>query len=435
MKGDLPPLGLGRLMSLSVGYLGLQITFGIESASLSRVYQGFGAGVDDLALLWLAGPVSGLLVQPVVGRLSDRSWTRFGRRRPWMLASGALATAALVAIAYAPNLAVAIGMIWLLEIAMNALNAPYRALVGDSLPQHQHGRGFALQTVFVGIGAFLGAMAPKAFSLVGLPNVVTEGATPVSVRLAFLAAALCLAISVLGTVFATREYSREDYASFGVDVLEREERAGSLASRLAVMTRGLGPYRRIAGMQFFAWASLYLLWVYATPVVAGSAFGAVSVTDPRYGDGADWVGVMFATYNGVAGLFALVLPTLFDRFGVNRVHGAALLAGAFGFAGVALAGSPWPLLGCAGLIGIAYASMLSAPFVMASRIARQGEAGSAIGLMNVFIVLPQLVMGLSMGMAVRWFLSGDPSSTLVLAGLFCALASVISATGSRRRAI
>lgn len=140
MKGGLPALGQSRLFGLSVGYLGLQITFGIESASLSRVYQGFGAGVDDLALLWLAGPVSGLLVQPVVGQLSDRSWTRFGRRRPWMLFSGAIAVLALAAIAFAPSLAVAIAMVWLLEVAMNALNAPYRALVGDTLPQAQHGK-------------------------------------------------------------------------------------------------------------------------------------------------------------------------------------------------------------------------------------------------------------------------------------------------------
>lgn len=435
MKGALPPVTQSRIIGLSAGYLGLQITFGIESASLSRVYQGFGAGIEDLALLWLAGPVSGLLVQPVIGRLSDRSWTRFGRRRPWMLGSGAIATAALTGIAFAPSLVWAIAMIWLLEISMNALNAPYRALVGDTLPEQQHGKGFAMQTVFIGIGAFLGALVPKALSIAGMPNVVAEGSTPVSVRLAFLAAATCLAISVLGTVLKVREYTKEDYARFGIRLTDQRVNEGNAERAAADWLVNLLAYRRIAAMQFFAWAALYLLWVYATPVVAQGAFAARSVEDPRYGDGADWVGVMFATYNGVAGLFAFILPRLFEKFGVSRVHAAALLAGSVGFAGVALAGTPMLLLFCAGLIGIAYASMLSAPFVMASRIARQGQAGGAIGLMNVFIVVPQLVMGLGMGALVRMFMSGNPSGTLLMAGIFCFLAAVIAATGARRSAI
>lgn len=432
MKGRLPEVAQGRIVGLSAGYLGLQITFGIESASLSRMYQGLGAGIEDLALLWLAGPVSGLLVQPVIGRLSDRTWTRFGRRRPWMLGSGAIATAALAGIAFAPSLAWAIAMIWLLEISMNALNAPYRALVGDTLPEQQHGKGFAMQTVFIGVGAFVGAMVPKALSVAGFPNVVAEGATPVSVRLAFLAAAACLAISVIGTVLKVREYTKDDYLRFGirledqpVDVTGGSHAPGGwLVSLLA--------YRRIAAMQFFAWAALYLLWVYATPVVAKGAFAAMSVEDPRYGEGADWVGVMFATYNGIAGMFAFILPGLFGQYGVSRVHAVSMVAGGVGFAGIALAGTPSLLLVCAALIGIAYASMLSAPFVMASRIARQGQAGTVIGLMNVFIVVPQLVMGLGMGILVRRLLSGEPSGTLLIAGGFSMLAAAIAASDARR---
>jgi maltose/moltooligosaccharide transporter len=434
MKGALPPVTQGRIIGLSAGYLGLQITFGIESASLSRVYQGFGAGIEDLALLWLAGPVSGLLVQPVIGRLSDRTWTRFGRRRPWMFGSGAIATAALTGIAFAPSLVWAIAMIWLLEISMNALNAPYRALVGDTLPEQQHGKGFAMQTVFIGVGAFLGALVPKVLSAAGLPNVVAQGATPVSVRLAFLAAATCLAISVLCTVFKVREYTKADYARFGIRLTDQrviESKAGRASTDWLV---NLLAYRRIAAMQFFAWAALYLLWVYATPVVARGTFAAISVDDPRYGDGADWVGVMFATYNGVAGLFAFILPGLFEKFSVSRVHAVALLAGSIGFAGVAMVGTPMLLLICAALIGIAYASMLSAPFVMASRIARQGQAGSAIGLMNVFIVVPQLVMGLGMGALVRVLLSGNPAGTLLIAGAFSLFAAIIAAGGAAQSA-
>jgi maltose/moltooligosaccharide transporter len=410
-----------------MGYLGLQITFGIESASLSRLYQSFGAEVDDLALLWLAGPVAGLVVQPLVGRWSDFTWTRWGRRRPWILGSGMIAVSALVGIAYAPSLAWAIAMVWLLELAMNALNAPYRALVGDTLPLQQQGRGFAMQTVFIGLGAFLGAMTPKLLSLAGVANISAADATPDSIRIAFLLAAACLALSVGGTVLSIREHGREDYARFGVAIADRSPATLSVAARVRSSLAMLAPFRRIAAMQFFAWAALYLFWVYATPIVAMGVFGATNVQDPRYGAGADWVGVMFATYNGIAGLFAYILPRLFDRYGVTVVHATALMVGGVGFAGVALAGTPGALIGCAGLIGIAYASLISSPFVLASALVARSEAGTAIGLMNVFIVAPQLVMGFAAGAVIVWLSPGSPEIALLGSGIFCVVAAIICA--------
>lgn len=424
-KGQLPALTNARLLSLSMGYLGLQITFGIESASLSRLYQSFGAEIDDLALLWLAGPVAGLVVQPLVGRWSDFTWTRWGRRRPWIMGSGMIAVGALVGIAYAPSLAWAIAMVWLLELAMNALNAPYRALVGDTLPLHQQGRGFAMQTVFIGLGAFLGAMTPKLLSLAGVANISALAATPESIRIAFLLAAACLAVSVGGTVLSIREHSREDYARFGIAIAERARDRAPLAARVRSTLAMLAPFRRIAAMQFFAWAALYLFWVYATPIVAMGAFGAANVQDPRYGAGADWVGVMFATYNGVAGLFAFALPRLFDRHGVPVVHAAALMVGGAGFAGVAIAGSAGELIVCSALIGIAYASLISSPFVLASALVARNEAGTAIGLMNVFIVAPQLVMGFAAGAVIGWLSPGSPEIALLGAGMFCVIAAII----------
>lgn len=428
---QLPRLSDRRLLSLSMGYLGLQITFGIESASLSRLYQTFGAQLDDLALLWLAGPVAGLVVQPLVGRWSDFTWTRWGRRRPWIAGSGIVAVGALVGIAYASSIACAVAMVWLLEMAMNALNAPYRALVGDTMPLHQQGRGFAMQTVFIGLGAFLGAMTPKLLSLAGVANISALAATPESIRFAFLLAAACLALSVGGTVFSIREHGREDYARFGIAIAGRAQERVPLEARVRSSFALLAPFRRIAAMQFFAWAALYLFWVYATPIVAMGVFGASSVQDPRYGAGADWVGVMFATYNGVAGLFAFVLPRMFDRYDVTAVHAAALMVGGAGFAGVALAETSATLIACAALIGIAYASLISSPFVLASTLVARSEAGTGIGLMNVFIVAPQLVMGFAAG-AVIGRLSPDlPETALLMAGLFCVVAAIICASSPR----
>lgn len=422
---DLPSQSKRTILNLSIGYLGLQITFGIESASLSRIYQGFGASVEDLALLWLAGPVAGLLVQPVIGAISDRSWTRFGRRRPFIFVSALVSIFAILQLAFATNLATAIAMVWLLEFAMNALNAPYRALVGDTLPTSQQGEGFAMQTAFIGLGAFLGALAPKLLSLAGLSNVSSLDSAAISIRIAFVIAAVCLAISVGWTLFAVKEYGRDDFRKFEVADRTRTTTEFKPSSWFDQAASMLWKYRWIAAIQSFAWAGLYLLWVYATPAVARQAYGAVSPQSPAYSDGADWVGVMFATYNGVAGLFAFILPKLFDRLGVSQTHSIALAFGACGLTGIAVVSSNWLLLVCAAMIGVSYASILSAPFVMASYIARKDAAGASIGIMNIFIVVPQLAMGLLMGRIMMTVSPDDPTAAFYWAGSFTFAAAAI----------
>lgn len=424
-KDALPLQSKRTIFNLSIGYLGLQVTFGIESASLSRIYQGFGASVEDLALLWLAGPVAGLIVQPLIGALSDRSWTRFGRRRPYMFGAALVAIYAILQLAFAPNLTTAIAMVWLLEFAMNALNAPYRALVGDTLPASQQGEGFAMQTAFIGLGAFLGALAPKLLSLAGLSNVSMGDSAAMSIKIGFVIAAICLAISVGWTLFAVNEYDRGDFRRFEVANIQHSRMVTDPSRWLDQAATTLWSYRWIAIIQSFAWAGLYLLWVYATPAVAKQAFGAVRPQSPAFADGADWVGVMFAAYNGVAGLFAFILPKLFDRLGVRLTHSVALAIGACGLTGVAVVNSPWALLVCATMIGASYASTLSAPFVMASRIARKGAAGLSIGIMNIFIVLPQLAMGLLMGRIMMLVSPNDPSAAFFWSGGFTLVAAVI----------
>lgn len=425
VTGELPRQSRRTIFNLSVGYLGLQVTFGIESASLSRIYQGFGASVEDLALLWMAGPVAGLIVQPLIGAISDRSWTRFGRRRPFMFGAALVAIFAILQLAFAPNLTTAIAMVWLLEFAMNALNAPYRALVGDTLPTSQQGEGFAMQTAFIGLGAFLGALAPKLLSLAGLSNVSTGDSAAISIQIGFVIAATCLATSVGWTLFAVSEYGRDDFRKFEIaDTLQSATTAHS-TGLLGRVATSFWNYRWIAAIQSFAWAGLYLLWVYATPAVAKQAFGAVNPQSPAFADGADWVGVMFATYNGIAGLVAFLLPKLFARLGIKQTHCIALAIGACGLTGVAVVSWPWALLICATMIGVSYASILSAPFVMASRIARKDGAGVSIGIMNIFIVLPQLAMGLLMGRIMMLVSPNDPAAAFFWAGGFMLVAAAI----------
>ncbi|KQM85540.1 hypothetical protein ASE67_14180 [Sphingomonas sp. Leaf23] len=398
---------------LSVGYFGLQIAFGIQSASLSRVFQGLGASVDQLAILWLAGPVTGLLVQPVVGALSDRASTRFGRRRPYILLSALVVIAALAALPLAQSLVVAVAAIWLLEAAMNALHAPYRALVADTLPPEDHAGGYAMQTVFIGLGALAGACAPILLAWGGWSNIAQPGETAPSIRVAFLSAAIAVALSVGWTVARVREPAMPVPAA---------QASVDRRAAFAALWRALRP---VAAIQFLSWFGLYLLWVYATPVIAAELYGATSPYDAAYARGADFVGVLFGTYNGIAGLFAFLLPGLFRRFGVTRVHAVALVAGALGLGGLVLIAHPVALVGCAVLIGIAYASILSAPFVLAGRAVSSATAGTFIGVMNIFIVVPQLVAGLSMGWIIAHVLGGVAWPVLPWAGLMMLAGAIL----------
>jgi maltose/moltooligosaccharide transporter len=404
-------------LDLSVGYLGLQIAFGIQSASLSRVFQGLGASVDQLAVLWLAGPVTGLLVQPVVGAISDRHGGRFGRRRPYILISALLVIAALAALPMATSLMVAVVVVWGLEAAMNALHAPYRALVADTLPPEDQASGYAMQTVFIGLGALAGACAPILLAWGGWSNVAQPGQTAPSIRVAFLVAALAVALAVGWTVARVRE----PVLAF----TPQHDPSARLGHRgdFAALWRALRP---VAAIQFLSWFGLYLLWVYATPVVAAQLYAATSPFDAAYARGADFVGILFGTYNGVAGLFAFLLPGLFRRFGMTRVHAVALVAGALGLAGLAFVPHPAGLVACAVLIGIAYASILSAPFVLAGRAVSSATAGLFIGVMNIFIVVPQLVAGLSMGWVIAHALGGMAWPVLPLAGGLMAMGAVLS---------
>lgn len=399
---------------LSVGYFGLQIAFGIQSASLSRVFQGLGASVDQLAILWLAGPVTGLLVQPVVGALSDRASTRFGRRRPYILLSALVVIAALAALPLAQSLVVAVAAIWLLEAAMNALHAPYRALVADTLLPEDHAGGYAMQTVFIGLGALAGACAPILLAWGGWSNIAQPGEAAPSIRVAFLSAAIAVALSVGWTVARVREPA----APVPVARAAVDRRAA-----FAALWRALRP---VAAIQFLSWFGLYLLWVYATPVVAAQLYGVTSPYEAAYARGADFVGLLFGTYNGIAGLFAFLLPGLFRRFGVARVHAVALVAGALGLGGLALIAHPVALVGCAVLIGVAYASILSAPFVLAGRAVSSATAGTFIGVMNIFIVVPQLVAGLSMGWVITHPLDDVVWPVLPLAGGLMAVGALLS---------
>ncbi|MDH7640876.1 MFS transporter [Sphingomonas oryzagri] len=480
-----PRQSIGGLWNISFGFFGIQTGFALQNANVTRIFQSLGTSIDNLPLLWIAAPVTGLLVQPLVGHFSDRTWGSLGRRRPYFLAGALLATIALLAMPFAPGLIVAALLLWLLDGSLNVTMEPFRAFVGDMLPNRQRTAGYAMQTAFIGAGAVAASLAPIMLSHVfGVASTAPAGEVPPSVRLAFQIGAAALLVAVLWTIVTTREYSPGEMAAFeGVETVEADAapivapRGGPLwlAAGLAVGTvvetagldkplyilagvlvafgiaqivhriavgKGKGDnvlgriltdlatmpdgMRRLAVVQFCTWSALFILWIYTTPVVAQVAFHSIDPTSQAYADGADWVGVLFAVYNGIAALAAFLLPLLATGIGRKATHMIGLFCGAVGFALLPLIGSPMLLLMPMVLIGIAWSSILTMPYAILSSLLPQRKLGIYMGLFNIFVVLPQLLVSSVMGAVGRLVSPGDPRWTLGVAAVSLVIAGVMT---------
>ena len=478
---DPPRLAFGGLFNVAFGMFGMQIAFALQGTNVSRIFQTLGAKIDDLPILWIAAPLTGLLVQPFIGYYSDRTWSRvFGRRRPYFIVGTALSCLALILFPGAHVLWFAVALLWLLDGSINVAMEPFRAFIGEVVSKAQRTAGFAFQTVFIGTGAVLASLLPTLLHAHFDVGVLAANSVPPSVRLAFYIGAAALAFTVAWTVITTPEFPpartsepREHRPAqitpprhgvrwlvgglaiaaatraFGLDLpmyviagllvaygvlrLWTAARARGGADPLAVgfviadldaMPRTMG---RLALVQFCTWFGLFVLWIFATPVVTARAFGALSPTDPAYSAGADWVGVMFAVYNGVAALAAFALPPLARAFGVARTHQGALLAGAAGFAGLFLLRDRyWLLLPMVG-IGIAWAGVLTLPYTILCDVCPPERLGGYMGLFNIFITLPQLLVSTVMGLVIRQFFPASPEGAMLFAAAALLLAAL--ATG------
>ena len=474
-----PRRGIAGLWNISFGFFGIQIGFALQNANMSRIFQSLGTEIDNLPALWVAAPLTGLLVQPIIGHMSDRTWLgRLGRRRPYFLAGAILAALSLFAMPLAPALLFAAVMLWVLDASLNISMEPFRAFVGDMLRKDQHSAGYAVQTAFIGAGAVVGSIFPWALEQMGVSNEAPLGAIPDTVRYAFWFGGAALFLAVLWTVVTTREFSPEEMARFegareeeqghtvlalaarspassigwivagalvmfGVAQMDLEKEvyllgglliAYGLASMAAIrMARSGGTsnmlsnivgdfagmpdlMKRLALAQFFSWSALFIMWINTTPVVAQYFYGAPDAADPLYQDGANWVGVLFTVYNGVAAIAALtLLPLLARRFGRVRTHMVGLLCGAAGFLSFFLIRDPQMLLLSEIGIGIAWASILAMPYAILASSLPQSKLGIYMGLFNVFVVVPQLLVATVMGSIMKAFFPDDPIWTMAFA--------------------
>lgn len=436
-----PVLSFWQIWNMSFGFLGIQFGFALQSGFVSRIFQTLGADKDVIPGLWLAAPLTGLLVQPIIGYLSDRTWHPFfGRRRPYFLIGAILSSIALLYMPHSPTLWIAAGMLWILDASMNVTMEPFRALVADKLPEQQRSYGFVLQTLIIGIGTWVASNLPWFVTQLGVSNEAAPGVIPPSVQIAFAVGAFAFLACVLFTVFTTKEYPPEDLQHF-----EAEKAKGRFFADIVHNVRHMPrQMRRIGIVQFFSWFAFFAMWSMATPGLTEHVFQApapdfraydVTVPDQAaafagankaFQDAADLVGAYMGWYGLSSMAVALLLAFYASRRVLNRraVHAASLVLGGLGFLSMYVVPSPVWLIGSFALVGVAWASILSMPYALLAGCIEEKRMGVFMGLFNMFICLPQIVAALGLGAIVKHAFANHAIYALVLSGCSLLLAAV-----------
>jgi len=413
-------LSFWQIWNMSFGFLGIQFGFALQGGFMSRIFQTLGADKDAIPLLWIAAPLTGLLVQPIVGYLSDRTWyPKFGRRKPFFFFGALFSTIALFFAPYSSALWMAAGSLWILDASINISMEPFRALVADKLPDSQRSYGFVVQTLIIGIGTWVASNLPWFMTQIGIPNTAPEGVVPDSVKYAFAIGAVVLFTSIMYTILTTEEYPPEDMDVFQK---EKEENKGFLVGVKEIFSNISGMpkvMRQLGLVQFFSWFAFFTMWSFATPAITEHIFGATDTSSAAYNDAADSVGNYLGTYGLVSMVFALGLAFVASKIKINRklVHLSSLVLGGFGFILIYFISEPWMLHICFSLVGIAWASILSMPYAMLSSSVEPKKMGVYMGIFNMFIVIPQILAALGgVNLLYKLIFGEAVVNTMLLAG-------------------
>lgn len=422
-----PRLSFWQIWNMSFGFLGIQFGFALQNANVSRIFETLGASQDELPILWLAAPVTGLAIQPIIGYYSDRTWfPKWGRRRPFFAVGAILATIALFLMPNSSALWMAVIMLWILDASINISMEPFRAFVGDMLPNEQRTSGFAMQSFFIGLGAVIASALPWIFTnWFDVSNIDPGGGVPDSVKWSFYIGGLAYFSAVMWTVFNTHEYPPDD-----LEQLKRENAKQGIFDGLKESFAGILKMPKtmvqLSAVQFFSWFALFALWIYSTAAVTSHVYGTKDTTSVLYNEGADWVGICFAVYNGVAAIVAFLLPMLAKITSRRITHLIALFCGAAGLISIYFIEDPQMLLLSMVGVGIAWASIISLPYAMLSSILPANKMGYYMGVFNFFIVIPQIIAGSILGFVLREMFDNVSiyalligAGAFILAGLLC----------------
>jgi maltose/moltooligosaccharide transporter len=423
-----PRLTFWQLWNMSFGFFGIQFGFALQNANSSRIFATLGAQMDDLALCWLAAPITGLLVQPIIGYLSDNTWhPTWGRRRPFFFAGAVLAATGLFLMPNSMAVWMAVAVLWLMDASINVSMEPFRAFVGDKLDASQHTAGFAMQTFLIGCGAVIASLLPIVFTdYLGVSNVPVGGAVPDSVRYSFYIGGAAFILAVTWTVLTSSELPPPDLERFQAQ--RRHARKFGVAVREIFGGFGTMPTTmvQLAFVQFFTWVALFALWIYTGAAIADNVYGTVDAQSAAYQDAGNWVGVMFAVYNGVSAAAAFLLPVLARATSRKTCHAVCLAVGGLSLAGVFFVHDKYalivPMLG----VGLAWASVLTMPYAMLAAVLPPARMGYYMGLFNFFVVIPQVVAGLVLGWCTKHLFGNHAVYTLVLGGVSMLIAAALT---------
>lgn len=486
-----PNLSFWQIWNMCFGFLGIQFGFALQNGNVSRIFQTLGASIDEIPILWIAAPLTGLLVQPLIGHFSDKTWTRLGRRRPFFLYGAIITTLALFFMPNSPGLWIAAGMLWILDAAINVTMEPFRAFVGDNLNARQRPMGFSMQSFFIGVGAVIASALPWILTnWFEVANTAPEGQIPDSVKYSFYVGGAVLLLAVLWTVIRSKEYSPAELAQYEkAEMAEPNHQAPAMQpagsgktyfhrgwafvlvgmicltvvynwgmdKQLYILGGGLAAFgllqwltswyktkenytmlvqiiddlysmpiamRRLAVVQFFSWFALFSLWIYTTAAVTATHYGSSDTTSAAYNEGADWVGILFAIYNGFAAIAALLIPIMVRKSSIQLTHSFNLVCGAFGLFGFMWIEDPlmlWiPMIG----IGMAWASILSLPYALLADSLPANKMGVYMGIFNIFIVLPQLLAASILGSLVNHLFEKQAIYALVIGGVSWIIAAL-----------
>ena len=479
-----PRLSFWQIWNMSFGFLGIQFGFALQNANVSRIFETLGAQIDQIPILWIAAPVTGLIIQPIIGHMSDKTWNRLGRRRPYFLSGAILASLALLVMPNSPVLWVAAGMLWIMDASINVSMEPFRAFVGDMLPSAQRTMGFSMQSFFIGTGAIIASALPYMMTnWFGISNTAPAGEIPASVKFSFYIGGVVFFLAVLYTVLSTREYSPEemerfidgesefDSRDYETDLIpaNRFNRNGLIWAAIGLflfiifyffiyMDYGLGVFFggifvfgliqllvgsltksqktdsglvivindlykmpktmvQLAYVQFFSWFALFAMWIYTTPAVTRHIYGAKDAASALYNQGADWVGVLMAVYNGFAAIMAFFLVWLAKKVTRKTVHSISLICGGLGLISFYFIKDPNLLLISELGIGLAWASILAMPYAILTGSLPKKKLGVYMGIFNFFIVIPQITAAAILGFFVRSIFADEAIYAVVLGGI------------------
>lgn len=422
-----PAFSLYQLWNMNVGFLGIQFGWGLQMANMSSIFEHLGASAHEIPILWLAAPLTGLVVQPIVGNLSDHTWGPLGRRRPYLLTGAALASVALVLMPSCSALWMAAGLLWLLDTSANVSMVPFRAFVGDLLPKEQRTQGFAMQSVMVGIGAIAASSMPwllnHLFAVDPTTNAIRH--IPLTVRLSFYLGAGLFLSTILWTILTTPERPPKNLARFEQLKEERGGVLNSVQEIWQVLRQMPATMQQLAWVQIFTWLGIFCFLIYFPPAVARNIFGAIEFDSILYNEGIEWAGLCFAVLNAVCIGVSFLLPFLTRRTSRKMVHALCLICGGVSLMSVLLIHQPWLLLFSMVGFGIAWASVHSIPYAILTHVIPVQRRGIYQGIFNFFIVLPEIGVSLGFGWIMEHLLHDNRLAAVVLGGGFLLIAAIL----------